>query len=213
MAVSNEILALALLLDATADRARDEGQGIRDARAAQVRQQQRAVELERQRQVEAMSAAARDRRSRLLHLASGGLAGFVAGIAILTILNIKGANGNTLGEEFGISSSWTPIILLVGVGVGVAFGGYDYSEDFDFLETVLECGKWGGPLVALCVVLGVLMSELRDDSNVFEKFFVVLINGGFGGIGGGLVGAVFFGAVGIIYATIRRITSALAGTS
>ncbi|MCF6389367.1 hypothetical protein L2K20_20535 [Mycobacterium sp. MBM] len=213
MAVSNEMLALALLVDATADIAGDEGRRIRDARAAQARQQQRAVEIERQRQVEAMSAATRDRRSRLVHLGSGGLAGFVAGFAILAILNINGANGKTLGEEFGISSGWAVIILLVGVGVGVAFGGYDCSEDFDFLETVIECGKWGGPLVALCVVLGVVMSELRDDSNVFEKFFVVLINGGFGGIGGALVGAIFFGAVGIVYATVRRITSALAGTA
>lgn len=98
-----------------------------------MRRQWQVAELKRQRQVEAVAVASWDRRLRIVHLASGVLTGLVAGMVLIAILNIDGANGNTLGAELGISASSAVIILLVGVGVGVAFGAYDHKEGSDFI--------------------------------------------------------------------------------
>lgn len=213
MAVSNESLALTLLVDATADTARGAGQGILDARTAELRRQQAAVEAEQRRQAEAAAAAAAARRSRLVHLASGALTGVVVGIAINMILNTKQSIGKTLGEALGISGAWAVIILLVTVGIGLAFAAHDHSDALDFAETVVLAGTWGGLLTGICVVFGVLVSEIRDDDNVVEKIIVLILNGGLGGIAGVIAGAISFGAAGIVYATIRRIASALVRTS
>lgn len=212
MTVSNESLALALLVDATAGIARDAGLSVLDSRAKELRRQQMAVEAEHQRRAEVAAAAARARRAQFVHLTSGALMGLVVGIAINSILSVEQSNGRSFGDEVGISAGWATIIMLVAVGLGLAFAVYDHSEDLDFGETVKLGGMWGGSLAGICVVLGVLVSEIRDDDNVIEKIVVVIINGGFGGIGGAIAGAIFFGAAATVYAATRRIGTALTGT-
>lgn len=212
MTASNESLALALLVDATADTARDAGQQIRDSRAADLRRQQLAAEADNQREQLRVAAAAKARRAQFVYLVSGAVTGLVVGIVIKTILGTKQSNGRSLGDEAGISAGWVTIIMLVAVGLGLAFAAHDHREDLKFVDTVMLGGMWGGPLAAIGVVLAALVSEIRDDSSVIEKIFVVLINGGVGGIIGAIAGALFFGAAAIVYATIRRIATAVTDT-
>lgn len=213
MAVSNESLALALLVDASADSARDAGLSILDSRAAELRRQKMAAEAEQRRHAEAAAAATAARRAQLVYLVSGALTGAVVGIVINMILSTRQSNGRSLGDVLGISAGWTMIIVLVTVGLGLAFAAHDHREDLDFVETVRLAGSVGGPLAGICVVLGVLVSEIRDDDNVVEKVLVVILNGGLGGIAGVIAGAISFGVAGILYATVRRIAMALTGTS
>lgn len=164
---------------------------------------------ERRRQADAAAADAADRRSRLAHLTAGGLTGVAMGLIINGVLNMPQQRGRTLGEEFGVPS-WLPLIVVLVLGaIGVALGHHDWDEDLDFFSTVIMCGMAGGPIGGICVVLGVLVSELLDNDSVVEKVFVVLLNGFFGGIAGVIVGAIAFGAAGILYAITRRIAVAV----
>lgn len=165
---------------------------------------------ERRRQAESDAADAADRRSRLVHVITGAVTGIAMAIVINMVLDMPQQRGRTLGEEFGVPG-WVPVILvLVLAGLGVALGHHDWDEDLDFFSTVIMCGMAGGPIGGICVVLGVLISELLDDDGVVEKVFVVLLNGFFGGIAGVIVGAIAFGAAGIVYAIARRIGVAVA---
>ena len=168
---------------------------------------------ERRRQAESAAADAADRRSRLVHLITGAVTGIAMGFVLNMILNMPQQRGRTLGEELGVPG-WLPLTAaLVLVGLGMALGHHDWDEDLDFFSTVIMCGMAGGPIAGVGVLLAVLVSELRDDDTVFEKIIVVIINGGLGGIAGVIVGAIAFGAAGIVYATARRIACALAGAS
>ena len=168
---------------------------------------------ERQRRADAAANAAADSRSRLAHLVAGAVTGVVMGIAINTILNMPQQRGRTLGEELGVPG-WVPLtIVLVLAGLGMALGYHDWDEGLDFVSTVTMCGMAGGPITGIGVLLAVLVSELLDNDNIFEKIIVVIINGGLGGIAGAIVGAVAFGAAGIVYAIARRIAVAVAGAS
>lgn len=212
MPMSNQSLALALLIDATADTALNAGRSIREAQAAELRRREMAAEAERRRRAEAAAETFRRRRARLVYLASGASTGVVMGIVIGMILSTEQSNGRTFGDEIGVSGGWIAIIMLMAVGIGLAFAVHDYREDLDFVESVMLAGMSGGVLGAVCVVLGVLISEIRDDDNVVEKVLVVILNGGFGGIAGAIASALFFGAAAIVYGAIRRIATAITRT-
>ena len=212
MPISNKSLALALLIDATANTALDAGRTIREAQAAELRRREVAAQAEQRQRAEAAAETFRKRRARQVYLASGASMGVIAGIIIGMILSTEQSNGRTFGDEIGVSGGWIAIIVLMAVGLGLAFAVYDYREALDFVESVMLAGRSGGALGAICVILGVLISEIRDDDNVVEKVLVVILNGGFGGIAGAIAGALFFGAAAIVYAAIRRIATAMTRT-
>lgn len=184
--------------------------GIADLATLYEQSRASAEAAERQRQADAAASVAAARRLRQMRLVCGALTGVAVGIAIMMILNLEDRPGFTLAEGLGVSGGWTLIIFLVSIGIGLAFAAYGTGERTDFVGTVVSGAMLGGPLTAVCGFLGVVVSELSDNDSVFEKIVVIIINGGLGaGIGGTILGGLFFGAAALVYAIIVRIGAAL----